>query len=140
MFIRSADFQIVTVPEFIERCREERAALVKTVEALKATMSVALPGDSTRIQINAATAQRIRNLQLSIAEFEMIIVEAERIRFTGFDHAERNAGWQFGIREILLARQLQRGVVRRVQHFPRQVRAMVPNPGAPGDGADVRPN
>ena len=64
--------------KFIEDCRRERAKLAATVETLKLSISPRSPRDMMGAQINATTAQRIQNCLRSIAEFDLIIAEAER--------------------------------------------------------------
>ena len=68
------------------------------------------------------------------------VVVAERIAVAGFEHLDRDSGGQAAIVEVLIARQLERRIVRRVEHVPGQIRAVVPHPGAARDGADVRPH
>ena len=54
------------------------------------------------------------------------VVVAERVTHARFEHSNRNAGRQLAVVEILIVRQLQRRVVRRIQCFPRQVCAHRP--------------
>ncbi len=95
-----------------------------------------------RPERRAGPAQRTRRhhpIEAQVHPAAVPIHEAQRITHARLQHPDRDASGQGDVLQVLVPRQAQGGVVRRVRHLPGQVRRVVPNPGAAGDGADVGP-
>jgi len=62
---------------FIDDCRKQRNALVKTVAALNAKKTINPARNATMAQTNAALDARIFNCQCTIARYDIMIMDAE---------------------------------------------------------------